>query len=578
MSPAAIRKTFSPADRWRPRDRTGPVCGFTFRGEVCGESGAHFCAPRAERVVRFFAEVLVHTKGRWARKRFDLDEWQADEIVRPLFGEVIWSPEWDCYVRRYRIAYIIVARKNGKTEVAAGSVLVLLVGDDEEAAEIYGAASDTKQADKVGAVVERMRQLEPRLKNRLGHNKHSMRTFDERTGSYYELIPADALGELGANPHGFVLDEFLAQAGGDLWDALRTGAGTRTQPLFLGLSTETDDPSSWGAGVIDEAERIAEDPSRAPHVFTFVRRAPRTVDDLERLRRLYPGHPDLPVSIDVFDEANWRWPNPALGSFLSVQSLREEALEAQNEPAKENAFRQFRMNQRVQQTTRWMPLHLWDATAGMVDEASLKGRTCYGGLDLAAISDLTSLCWFFPGEDRHQALWRHFVPEEIVPILDRHTGGKFSVWVKEGFVEVTEGDVVDYDALHARMLADAKTFAPVSIGIDRWNSTGTTNWLQKELPKVQAQLVGQGFAGMTLPMKEIMRQVKAGELEHGGNPVARWCFDSVEVRQDESENIRPVKPDRQRSAKRIDAVASLADAVDCWLRQPAKKTYRAVGF
>lgn len=558
------RRTPTPttSDRWRPRDRRGPTCGYTFRGKTCTRCGAHYCEPRADRAAGFFPALLVHTKGHWARHPFHLDPWQEYDIIRPLFGEVLWSDEWRRYVRRYTVAWICVARKNGKTELAAGIVLLLLIGDDEEAAEVYGAAADTKQADKVGQVVERMRQLVPALRSRLTFNKAAHRWADAKTASWYELITSDALGELGANPHGAVVDELLSQPDGSLWEALRTSAGTRTQPLFLGVTTETNDPSSWAAATIDEAERIEEDPARAPHVFVYIRKLPHTAEGLARLRRLYSRHSDLPVSLDPFDERNWRWPNPALGSFLSKESIRKEALEAQNEPAKENAFCQFKTNQRTQQATRWMPLHLWDACAGLVIEDQLEGQECYGGLDLSATADLTALAWFFP----HAAgslLWRFFVPEALIPHLEKY-GIPAGLWVRQGFVEATPGDVVDYEAVKARILRDAERFNVVNIGIDRWNSTSLTNWMEAE--GLEANLVGQGFAGMSAPMKEFMRLVRTGGLAHGGNPVARWNFDSIEAKQDAAENIKPVKPDRRASGKRIDGCVSAFMAVDGAMR------------
>jgi phage terminase large subunit-like protein len=144
------------------------------------------------------------------------------------------------------------------------------------------------------------------------------------------------------------------------------------------------------------------------------------------LHRRHRGHPDLPVSVDVFDERNWRWPNPALGSFKAMQTMREEALEAQQDPVKENGFRQFQCNQRVSQVTRFMPLHLWDATAGLVVEEQLHGQACFAGLDLASTTDLAAWVLLFPpaGErEWFEVLWRFFTPEAQLPFLDSHTGG-----------------------------------------------------------------------------------------------------------------------------------------------------------
>ena len=538
------RKTSSPEKRWRPASKRGPVCGFTFRDQRCNKKGAHYCHPRADRAAGFFPELLVHTKGQWARKQFDLSPWQEDEIIRPLFGEVVWSPEWSCYIRRYRIAYIVLARKNGKSELAAGIALLLLVGDDEESAEIYGAAKDTKQARKVWEPAERMRALSPTLTKRLSVNKNEKRIYDLKTASYYEVITADALGELGHNPHGFVLDEVLSQPDGSLWTSMRTAMGTRTQPLLLAITTETNDASSFGASVIDEAERVQEDPARAPHVFAYVRKTP--------------------MDADPWDEANWHHANPALGSFLSIQSLRDEALEAKNDPSKENEFRQYRLNQRVQQVTRWMPLHLWDICGGIVNEDDLRGRRCWGGLDLASTTDLASLVWIF--EDG-QIVWRFWTPEAQLPTLDKYTAGKASVWTREGLLNATDGDWIDLEAIQNQIDADAKAFQVVTIGHDRWGATSVVQWMQRN--GVETQALSQGFP-LSSALKELMRRIKAQQLNHGGHPVARWNADSIEIKRDDQDNIKPVKPDRQASSKRIDGIVALAMAIDRHMADPSR--------
>jgi phage terminase large subunit-like protein len=446
--------------RWRP-DGDGPPCDRTFRKAVCGKRGPHYCAPRADRVVAFFPSYLCHTKGAHKRKPFVLRAWQEHEIIRPLFGEVLWSDEWGCYVRRYRIAYVVVARKNGKSELAAGILLYLLCADDEEAAEVYGAAKDTKQAGKVFEPAARMVELSSKLRPVVRHNKHSRRLIYERTASYYEIITADAKGELGHNPHGFCLDEVLSQPDGKLWEALETAVGARLQELLVCLTTETDDPHSFGADLIDEADRVMADPARAPHAFAFVRRLPKTDEALERLREVMGDHPDLPVSLDPFDEANWKWPNPGLDEFKSRDSMRRLALEAHNEPKKENGFRQLQCNQRVQQVTRFMPLHLWDACKGEVAanpswlDDRLAGQPCVAGLDLSARFDLTAWALLF---DNGWVRWRLWLPEAAIDELDPHLDGKLSLWAKQGWVTATDGDVIDYDRVYADIASDHDRF------------------------------------------------------------------------------------------------------------------------
>jgi phage terminase large subunit-like protein len=302
-----------------------PVCGRTFDGRTCRKRGTHFCAPRADHAVAFCHEICVHTKDRWARRPFILADWQREDIVRPLFGEVRWDDEAECYVRRFRIGWIELARKNGKSELLAFVALYMLCGDGVESAEIYGCARDTDQARLVFNVAARMVALSPVLSRRLRVIEHSARIVDEKTNSVYQVVPSDALGNLGSNPSCVIFDEVLTQPNGDFWNAMRTGMGTRLEPLLLAATTAGDDPSSFAKAEHDECVKIADNPDRAPHRFVYLR--------------------NLPSDADPWDEANWYHSNPALGDFLSLSSLREEALEARNDPAKENAFRQYRLNQ-----------------------------------------------------------------------------------------------------------------------------------------------------------------------------------------------------------------------------------------
>jgi phage terminase large subunit-like protein len=533
----------APEKRWRPRSRKGPVCGYTLDGKACQKRGAHHCEQRASKVVAFFRELLVLPSGPWARQRFELRDWQENEIVRPLFGEVIWSTQWKRYVRRYRIAWIEIGRKQAKSTLAAGIALYLLVADDEDAAEVYGAARDTKQAGKVWEPAARMRQLSPVLAKRLGVNKAARRIFDEKTGSWYEIITADALGELGHNPHGFVLDEVLAQPSGSFWDTMRTAMGARAQPLMLAITTAGNDPSGFAKSMHDEMERVAEDPSRSPHIFAYLR--------------------NTPMDADPWDEANWYYANPALGQFFSLESLRQEALEARNDPTRENSFRQYHLNQWVSQVTRWIPLHLWDAEHRQIVEEDLHGQTCYAGLDLASTTDLAAWVLLFPHGPNEplEVLWRFWTPEAQLAFLDRHTGGQASQWAKAGLLRTTEGDWIDYDTIHAQIEADKKNFRIVKVGYDAKEATATAQHMQKL--GLDIDPVTQGF-GLSGALKEMMRLVKAGQLNHGFHPVARWNADSAEVKRDDMERIKLVKPDRHASGKRIDGLAATGNAIHVW--------------
>jgi phage terminase large subunit-like protein len=537
-----------------------PVCGHTLDDLTCNKRGDHFCEPRARHAEAFFTEVLVHTKGVWARKRFLLSKWQSKEIIRPVFGPVRWSDEFDCYVRVIHIVWIELARKQGKSEILAGIALYMLCADGEESAEVYGAACDRDQARKVFDVAKRMVELSPVLSRRLIVKNHEKRIVDEKTGSYYEVIAADAAGNLGHNPHCIVFDEVLTQKNGDLWDSLRTAMGTRSQALMVAATTPGDDPSSWCGQMHDEMERVEEDPTRAPHTHVFLRNTP----------------PDA----DPWNEKNWAHANPALGEFLSIQALREEALEARNDPLKENAFRQYRLAQWVRQRFRWMPMHLYSACVKDdlwlnpgYGRAALQGSTAWAGFDLAAKFDLTSWCLLVPEGNLVHAMWRFWLPESALKHLDKHNEGKFTRWAKDGWLTVTEGDVVDYDRMYSDIERDATDFEIKAADADQWSMAPVIQEIEKRTGVWEVDAYNNTYQRMTPGLIELMALVKTERFRHHGNPIAAFCFDAVEVRKApyDPELIRPDKPERDRSGKRIDAVPSAAMACSAWKRDPIRQ-------
>lgn len=546
-----------------------PVCGRVFDGKECKKRGDHRCQARVDHVSAFFSEILVHTKGRWARTAFHLHDWQLNDIIAPLFGEITWSDESEMYVRRYRIAWIEVARKNGKSEILAAIALYLLVADGEEGAEIYGCAADRDQARKVYDVAERMVHLSPLLSGRLKINKQSKRIYDLQTASYYECAAADAGGNLGHNPHGVVFDEVLTQKNADLWNAMRTGMGARVQPLMVAATTAGDDPQSFGKAQHDEMQKVAEDPERARHIFVYLR--------------------NLPQDADPWDEKLWKLANPALGSFLSMQSLRDEALEAKNDPSKENAFRQFRLNQWVSQSTRWMPMHLWDNCTGDLwmtpdwGREQLAGRTAYAGFDLAAKFDLTAWALIIPGEepseDPAHVLWRFWIPEAALARLDQFHDGRFTRWAKQGWLTVTEGSVIDYDKVIDDIAQDAAQFRIAAADCDEWSMWPVINRIAEAigLDVEQGEITAykNTYDRMSPGMTDLMGTVKRGQLRHHGNPVARFCFDQCEVRHAayDPNLVRPEKPERGRDKARIDAVPAAAMAVNAWKSREGVEPY-----
>ncbi|BCP41441.1 terminase [Mycobacterium intracellulare] len=540
-------------------------CGFTLDGVECVATGDHFCIPRADHAQAFFEELLVHTKGRrYARRKFILADWQRDEIVRPLFGETVWSEEFDSYKRRYEIAWIELARKNGKTELLAGIMLYLLCADGEEAGEIYGVARDITQAKLAFDVAADMVRFSPVLSTRLQVSDYKKRIYDVRTRSFYQVIAADAKSALGSNPSGVGADEILAWQSGDMWDSLRTGmgSGARLQPLMVASTTAGNDPEGFAGTMHKKMEAVQENP------------------DAEEHRHVFVYLKNTPEAADPWDEKNWPLANPALGDFLTLEGMRKQALEARTNPIAEMAFRQYRLNQWQSSTIRWMNMFLWDkkSNRSTVYEdndtllRSFEGCECYFGLDLAAKQDLCSICYLFPCSDPTYGVdvaWRHWICEAGLEKLDRLNKGRFKYeFVPGGWLTVTPGDVLDFEQLYADIKKDSYRFAILGGDVDKHMSEPVIQRIRLEtgIGVEDIYAYDNQFSTMSDGMHRIFDMVTDGIFRHHNNPLARFCFDACEAKYKSSDPdlIMPEKPNRMRAAKRIDAVPAAIMAVNAW--------------
>jgi phage terminase large subunit-like protein len=485
------------------------------------------------RAVGFIERHLVHTKGKWAGVRFALEDWQRDGIVRPLFGAVR-----DDGLRQYRTAYVELPRKNGKSELAAAVALYLLLADGEQGAEIYGAAADKEQAAIVFEVAKRMVELNPVLARRVTAYRNRSLVV-HKTASVYRVLSADAFTKHGLNAHGVVMDELHAQPNRELWDVLTTSTGTRTQPLVFAITTAGYDRNSICWELHDYAAKVANGVVEDPSFFGYVRGAP--------------------ADADWRDERVWRAANPAIASgFRNVEEMRDLARRAESAPALQNTFRRLYLNQWTRQETRWLDIRAWDATAGLINESELLGRPCYAGLDLASTTDIAALVLAFPLEDGTVAVLPHFwVPRDTARERGLRDRVPYEAWAEQGLVHLTDGNVIDYGAIRATLADLGARFDIREVAYDRWGATQLAQQLQDDDGLTMVP-IGQGFASLAGPTKELLTLVLSKRLRHGGHPVLRWMADNLVVRQDPAGNV---KPDKGKSTERVDGIVALVMAI-----------------
>ena len=511
--------------------------------------GIWFDEAAALRACRFFS-FLKHSKGEWAGTTIQLEPWQLFNTWN-LFG---WRRA-DGF-RRFRTGYTEVARKNGKTTWAAGIGLYLMDADGEPGAEVYTAAVKRDQARIAHQEATRMVKSSPLLRKRIRVFKDNL--HNEKTASKFEPLGRDADSTDGLNVQGAIVDEVHAHPNRDMWDVLETATGSRRQPLIVGITTAGFDRQSLCWELHEYSERVLE----GSH------------GDDSWFGAIYAVEPED----DPFDESVWRKANPNLGISVKLDDMRRLASKAQEMPSALNAFLRLRLNRWTQSITRWMPIDAWERCGAHVDADGLRGRTCYGGLDLSSTTDISALVWVFPPEgtgDVFQVLCRFFIPEESMRERSRRDRVPYDSWVRQGLMTATPGNVIDYSYILAQIDEDAQRFDIAEIAFDRWGATRIVQDLEEGGLVVAG--FGQGFASMSPPMKELEKLVLSGGIRHGGNPVLTWMAGNLVAREDPAGNI---KPDKQKSTEKIDGMVSLIMGLDRAIRRegPGASVYEERGI
>lgn len=505
--------------------------------------GCQFDLGRAERVRSFIEGFIRHTKGRWTGEKFLLLPYQWTDIIAPVFGWV--RPDG---TRRFRRAFISTAKKSGKSALASAVALYMLIADEQGAPEVAIAAKDRDQASICFDNCARMVRQSPALSRQVEIIDSRKTIAYSANGGNLKALSADAPKAEGASLNCLVFDELhIADRG--LFEALQYAGAARVAPLLFMIST---------AGVLDEAAIGWETYRYAVQVLDG------TIDDDSFFAAIW----EVPTSADWTDASLWPLANPSLGVTVQLDELAEGCRAAQASPGQQSPFRRYRLNQWQQQSERFVDLSTWDGMAGHdIDESAYAGRRAFGGIDLAATSDMNALVWLLPcahgDANCLDVVCRCWVPEAAVP--KARASRLYEQWIAAGFLQTMPGSVADYGFLRAAILEDSGLWTVDSIGIDRLFQ-GLELASDLEDAGFTVAPVGMGYLSQGPLIREFERMITAGRLHHGGNPVLRWAIDNLQVMTDAAGNR---KPSRSSPNAKIDPVIALLLAIDRWARQAA---------
>jgi phage terminase large subunit-like protein len=519
-----------------------------------------FSQPQADAACNFFEGVLKHTADEWYGKPFLLAPWQ-EEALSAIFGQIDHAGN-----RVIEMAYLEVPKKAGKSEMAAGLALFVLLTTNTPGCQVYGAAAATRQALNVFRaackMVDQSAVLAKRLRVLRSTHRITKRSDPE---SFYAAVAADGDFGDGVNPAVVIADEvhrWKTRKQLDNWDVLSNGGITRRQTLTIAITTagvQNESPLAWR--LHEKARKVEEG----------------IVSDPKFYGRIYGAAKED----DPADPATWIKANPSLiqnGGFLDIEKIREKFVSHLAE-GDLTSFKRYYLNMWDQKESRAIDMAKWDASTGDWQAMGLlekspddkvrplphvvvqrfQKRRCWAGVDLSMTTDLSAVSLVFPGKDASfEVLPFFWMPELAVRHRELRDGMPYQRWAEQGFIELSPGEVVDYREIVARLEWADQVFDLEEICFDPWNSR------QISVPMAEQRYncieIRQGVATLSEPSKKVLELVASGKLHHGGHPVLRWNASCVSVKE-QNDNLLFTKPERSKSSSRIDGIAATVNAL-----------------
>lgn len=490
---------------------------------------------KVDDVIRLFHH-LKHFKGRHSGQPFLLEPWQ-EWIIASIYG--FYSKEDGS--RLTQTVYIEVARKNGKTALAAGIGLNALFNDGEDGAEVYFAANSKDQV-KISAW-----PLCSNFAKSFDPSEKYLKVFRDtiqynRTVSWLKVLAADSTKLDGPNPSTFILDEYHAAKNNSLKAVLESGQGTRDNPLEIIITT---------AG-FDKLGPCYELRTTATEILSGLKQ-----DD-----SFFIAIYSLDKDDDWKDERNWIKSNPNLDVTVKSTYLRKEVRKAVNTPSDEVNVKTKNLNMWCDSSDVWIPddYILSNSSSVSISDFSLE-NDCYVGIDLSSTSDLTAVSFMIPKDGKFYFKNNYYLPEDA--LKTKKNKEQYGEWVRNGHLKLTPGNVVDYDYILRDIMSVDNNVYISKVGYDAWNSTQfVINATDKGLPM---EPVSQSIGNFNRPTKEMERAILSGKAVIDNNPITRFCFRNVVMRLDYNGNT---KPSKEHSDKKIDGVIAMIEAMGVYLLTP----------
>lgn len=488
----------------------------------------------ADRVCKFI-ELLPHVKGKWARERklLTLEPWQIFGISE-IFG---WIHR-ETALRRFKMAYWEIARKNAKTTIAAGIALYMLVLDDEAGAEVVSAATSADQSRISWAIAKTMVQKSTGMQKRFGVEALANAIVVESTASNFKFLSSDHKTLDGLNVSAGLMDEVHAMRSREVWDVIETATGSREQPLIIGITTAGSNRAGICYEQRDYVVKILNNVSIDESYFGLI----YTIDEND----------------DWTNPGVWEKANPNLGVSVNIDDLQRLCDKAKVMISAQNNFKTKRLNVWVNADSAWLNMIEWKKCSNInLNENDFQEFDCWVGLDLASKIDLAALVRLYrkeiDGKYNYYLFGNYYLPQETI---EQSKNDQYAGWAQSGLITVTPGNVIDYEYIEDDLIEITSTGNVQEIAFDPFQATQlSTRMISEGLPMVEMRPTVLNFSE---PMKELESLILQGRFHHDGNNLFTWMISNVVAHLDKKDNIYPNK---ERPENKIDGPVALIMAL-----------------
>lgn len=512
----------------------------------------HYDAEKALRPVKFIERFIFISQGK-VGKHLVLEDYEL-AFIETAFGFVD-----ELGMRQFNEVLLIIARKNGKTELGAAISLYLMTKDGEFAPQLYSVATNKDQASLMYGAMLSMVSQSPALNKRLHKgiipSRHQDGLIFDSNRGYYTPLSSQTRSLDGLNVHCAVVDELHAIVNRDLFDLVKQATAARDQPMILELTTNGFNRDNLFDDQYDYASRWLDGQFEDDHFLPFVY--------------------ELDSRAEWTDESCWVKANPGLGTVKKIEYLRAQVQKAKNDPSYLPTVLTKDFNMPENRASAWLTFEQ-AVNREEFDWKDMGFRYCIVGYDASDTIDLTSAqaLMMRPDDPKIYEMSMYWIPESQ---LERHRKSglrknrdnvPYDRWIDAGLVRVVPGNTIDHRVVFEWMqqLRDEFNVYPFAMGYDPWHLQDDSwkDMARQFVGKKRSEEVRFGPQTLSIPMKEIRTVYDRKGIVDNNNPVNQWCRMNVGIITDTNDNIKPVKANG--SSGRIDGWAAEICAYVCLKR------------